>query len=43
VTDAIDQRCLETILKTFFYPNTLEDGYKYSPSGKGFSSLKDML
>ncbi|XP_056004113.1 dynein axonemal heavy chain 6-like isoform X1 [Ostrea edulis] len=33
VTDAIDQRCLETILKTFFYPNTLEEGYKYSPSG----------
>lgn len=33
VTDAIDQRCLETILKTFFYPNTLEPNYKYSPSG----------
>lgn len=33
VTDAIDQRCLETILKTFFYPNTLEADYKYFPSG----------
>lgn len=33
VTDKWDQRCLSTILKTFFAPNTLEEGYKYSPSG----------
>ena len=34
VTDAWDQRCLRTILKSFFYPATLEKGYKYSPSGQ---------
>lgn len=33
VTDKWDQRCLSTILKTFFAPNTLEEGYKFSPSG----------
>ena len=33
VTDAWDQRCLRAILKTFFSPETLEPGYKYSPSG----------
>ncbi|BFZ25685.1 hypothetical protein BsWGS_28724 [Bradybaena similaris] len=33
VTDAQDQRCLRTILKTFFGPNTLDDDYKFSPSG----------
>ena len=34
MTDAWDQRCLRTILKSFFYPATLEKGYKYSPSGQ---------
>ncbi|XP_012945211.2 dynein heavy chain 6, axonemal [Aplysia californica] len=33
VTDAQDQRCLRTILKTFFQPCTLDPEYKYSPSG----------
>jgi len=33
VTDAWDQRCLRTILKSFFSPATLEDGYTYSKSG----------
>ena len=33
VTDAWDQRCLRTILKRFFSPQTLDPGYKYSPSG----------
>uniref|UniRef100_A0A3Q3ICB6 AAA+ ATPase domain-containing protein n=1 Tax=Monopterus albus TaxID=43700 RepID=A0A3Q3ICB6_MONAL len=33
VTDAWDQRCLRTILKGFFSPNTLEPGYTYSSSG----------
>lgn len=28
-----DQRCLTTILKQFFSPATLDDGYTYSPSG----------
>ncbi|KAL5019828.1 hypothetical protein ScPMuIL_002720 [Solemya velum] len=33
VTDALDQRCLRAILKVFFYPETLAENYKYSPSG----------
>lgn len=33
VTDNWDQRCLRTILKTFFHPSTLAEDYKYSPSG----------
>lgn len=33
MTDKWDQRCLSTILKTFFAPNTLDEAYKYSPSG----------
>lgn len=33
VTDFWDQRCLRTILRRFFSPDTLESGYKYSPSG----------
>lgn len=28
-----DQRCLTTILKVFFSPPTLEEGYAYSASG----------
>ncbi|CAB3225661.1 unnamed protein product [Arctia plantaginis] len=33
VTDMWDQRCLTTILKVFFSPPTLEEGYAYSSSG----------
>ncbi|KAK3599709.1 hypothetical protein CHS0354_037182 [Potamilus streckersoni] len=33
VTDSLDQRCLRTVLKTFFSPLTLKPGYKYSRSG----------
>lgn len=33
MTDMWDQRCLTTILKRFFSPPTLEDGYVYSESG----------
>uniref|UniRef100_A0A3Q3F9T0 Uncharacterized protein n=1 Tax=Labrus bergylta TaxID=56723 RepID=A0A3Q3F9T0_9LABR len=33
VTDAWDQRCLRTILKGFFSPQTLMPGYTFSPSG----------
>ncbi|CAF3079436.1 unnamed protein product [Rotaria socialis] len=33
VTDFWDQRCLRTILRRFFSPDTLLPNYKYSPSG----------
>ncbi|XP_071446254.1 dynein axonemal heavy chain 6 [Hetaerina americana] len=33
VTDNWDQRCLKTVLKIFFSPETLEKDYKYSSSG----------
>ena len=33
VTDAWDQRCLRTVLKTFFQPKTLAEDYKFSNSG----------
>ncbi|XP_060075174.1 dynein axonemal heavy chain 6-like [Ylistrum balloti] len=33
VTDVHDKRCLGTVLKTFFYPETLAPDYLYSPSG----------
>ncbi|XP_027139394.1 dynein heavy chain 6, axonemal [Larimichthys crocea] len=33
VTDAWDQRCLRTILKGFFSPQTLEPAYNFSASG----------
>uniref|UniRef100_A0A3B5A0X7 Dynein heavy chain C-terminal domain-containing protein n=1 Tax=Stegastes partitus TaxID=144197 RepID=A0A3B5A0X7_9TELE len=33
VTDAWDQRCLRTILKAFFSPETLHTGYTYSSPG----------
>ena len=38
VTDAIDQRCLRTILRCFFQPSTLDSEYKYSQSGESASS-----
>ncbi|XP_066516038.1 dynein axonemal heavy chain 6 isoform X2 [Hoplias malabaricus] len=43
VTDAWDQRCLRTILKVFFSPATLEEGYKYSASGIYFAPESDSL
>uniref|UniRef100_A0A803SX01 Dynein axonemal heavy chain 6 n=1 Tax=Anolis carolinensis TaxID=28377 RepID=A0A803SX01_ANOCA len=43
VTDAWDQRCLRTILRRFFAPDTLEDDYKYSVSGIYFAPVADSL
>ncbi|XP_072261492.1 dynein axonemal heavy chain 6 [Pyxicephalus adspersus] len=43
VTDAWDQRCLRTILRRFFSPETLEDKYCYSSSGIYFSPDADSL
>ncbi|XP_051560675.1 dynein axonemal heavy chain 6 [Myxocyprinus asiaticus] len=43
VTDAWDQRCLHTILKVFFSPATLEEGYTYSKSGIYFAPDSDSL
>ncbi|XP_010633543.1 dynein heavy chain 6, axonemal [Fukomys damarensis] len=43
VTDTWDQRCLRTVLKRFFSPETLEDDYKYSDSGIYFAPLADSL
>ena len=39
MTDEWDQRCLTTILKRFFSPATIDEGYKYSPSGKSSDLL----
>lgn len=43
VTDTWDQRCLRTVLKRFFSPETLEDEYTYSESGIYFAPLADSL
>ncbi|KAL7841172.1 hypothetical protein SRHO_G00248630 [Serrasalmus rhombeus] len=43
VTDAWDQRCLRTILKSFFAPATLDEGYKFSASGIYFALESDSL
>ncbi|XP_064233926.1 dynein axonemal heavy chain 6 isoform X3 [Aotus nancymaae] len=43
VTDTWDQRCLRTILKRFFSPETLEEDYKYSESGIYFAPMADSL
>ncbi|XP_012666455.1 dynein heavy chain 6, axonemal [Otolemur garnettii] len=43
VTDTWDQRCLRTVLKKFFSPETLEDDYKYSESGIYFAPKADSL
>ncbi|KAL6467190.1 hypothetical protein MHYP_G00249940 [Metynnis hypsauchen] len=43
VTDAWDQRCLRTILKSFFSPATLDEGYKFSASGIYFALESDSL
>ncbi|XP_071825285.1 dynein axonemal heavy chain 6-like isoform X2 [Apostichopus japonicus] len=43
VTDAWDQRCLRTILRRFFSPNTLDPEYKYSDSGIYYCPDMDTL
>ncbi|XP_028179118.1 dynein heavy chain 6, axonemal [Ostrinia furnacalis] len=43
VTDMWDQRCLTTILKLFFSPPTLEDGYTYSRSGRYYCPRAEKL
>ncbi|XP_036729228.1 dynein heavy chain 6, axonemal [Balaenoptera musculus] len=43
VTDTWDQRCLRTVLKRFFSPETLQEDYKYSESGIYFAPLADSL
>ncbi|KAG8454285.1 hypothetical protein GDO86_000797 [Hymenochirus boettgeri] len=43
VTDAWDQRCLRTILRRFFSPESLDDNYYYSSSGIYFSPDADSL
>ncbi|KAI8732070.1 dynein heavy chain 6, axonemal isoform X3, partial [Biomphalaria glabrata] len=43
VTDAQDQRCLRTILKFFFRPETLKPKYKYSESGIYYPPLVKTL
>uniref|UniRef100_A0A8D0TJA1 AAA+ ATPase domain-containing protein n=1 Tax=Sus scrofa TaxID=9823 RepID=A0A8D0TJA1_PIG len=43
VTDTWDQRCLRTVLKRFFSPETLQEDYKYSESGIYFAPLSDSL
>lgn len=43
MTDAWDQRCLRTILKSFFSPKTLEDDYKYSPSAIYYAPAADTI
>jgi dynein heavy chain len=43
VTDSWDQRCLRTVLKVFFSPETLEKDYKYSSSGIYYSPEADLL
>ncbi|XP_047430741.1 dynein axonemal heavy chain 6 [Mugil cephalus] len=43
VTDAWDQRCLRTILKSFFSPGTLQTGYAYSSSGIYYAPETDEL
>ncbi|KAJ8737205.1 hypothetical protein PYW07_000476 [Mythimna separata] len=43
VTDMWDQRCLTTILKLFFSPPTLEEGYTYSESGTYYCPRSDKL
>ena len=39
VTDAWDQGCLTTILRRFFSPVILEDGYKFSSSGENINCI----
>ncbi|CAF4140672.1 unnamed protein product, partial [Rotaria sp. Silwood2] len=43
VTDFWDQRCLRTILRRFFSPETLLPDYKYSPSGTYYCPERKFL
>ncbi|XP_053624487.1 dynein axonemal heavy chain 6 isoform X1 [Plodia interpunctella] len=43
VTDMWDQRCLTTILKLFFSPPILEEGYTYSKSGIYYCPVAEKL
>ncbi|CAH1788942.1 unnamed protein product [Owenia fusiformis] len=43
VTDSWDQRCLRTVLRRFFKPETVEDGYLYSESGTYYAPVLDTL
>ncbi|CAF4573133.1 unnamed protein product [Rotaria sp. Silwood1] len=43
VTDFWDQRCLRTILRRFFSPETLSSDYKYSPSGTYYCPERKFL
>ena len=43
VTDFWDQRCLRTILKTFFSPDTMDDDYRYSKSGVYYAPEAETL
>nr|CAB3238690.1 dynein heavy chain 6, axonemal-like [Phallusia mammillata] len=43
VTDAIDQRCLRTILSRFFREETLNPDYKFSESGVYFAPAFDKM
>ncbi|XP_054978204.1 dynein axonemal heavy chain 6 [Sorex araneus] len=43
VTDTWDQRCLRTVLKKFFSPETLQENYTYSESGIYFAPMADSL
>ena len=47
VTDSWDQRCLRAVLQKYFNPQSIDDGYKYSPSGLYYApdtkSLKDYV
>jgi dynein heavy chain len=41
VTDDWDRRCLMAILGKFYSPQILQEGYKFSPSGKYFAPVVD--
>ena len=43
VTDEWDQRCLRTILRCFFRPDTLNKDFTFSPSGIYFAPFHDTL
>jgi dynein heavy chain len=43
VTDAWDQRCLRSILKRFFSPDTMGDGFKFSDSGIYYCPVVDSI
>ncbi|XP_013789011.2 dynein heavy chain 6, axonemal-like [Limulus polyphemus] len=43
VTDTWDRRCLRTILKSFFSPQTITPGYTFSPTGTYFAPDYDSV